>query len=94
MPAASQVEAAVRCSRQLAEGTVRAERLLETAIYGPDLNVLEQFYVELLGLEPGLSSSPRHSVVGAPHRRDPPYVRDVDEACVEHDARGRCRRSA
>jgi hypothetical protein len=31
---------------------MRAERLLETAIYGHDLTALEQFCVELLGLEP------------------------------------------
>jgi catechol 2,3-dioxygenase-like lactoylglutathione lyase family enzyme len=41
---------------------VRAERLLETAIYGQDLNLLERFYVELLGLEP-IARTPGRNVV-------------------------------
>jgi len=41
---------------------MRVERLLETAIYGPDLDALEQFYVELLGLEP-VARTPGRNVV-------------------------------
>jgi catechol 2,3-dioxygenase-like lactoylglutathione lyase family enzyme len=41
---------------------VRAERLLEAAIYGPDLDTLERFYVELLGLEP-IARTPGRNVV-------------------------------
>ena len=41
---------------------MRAERLLETAIYGPDLDTLERFYVDLLGLEP-VARTPGRNVV-------------------------------
>jgi len=41
---------------------MRVNRLLETAIYGPDLDALEQFYVELLGLEP-VARTPGRNVV-------------------------------
>ena len=42
---------------------MRAERLLETAIYGSDLDVLERFYVELLGLEPVARTAGRNVVL-------------------------------
>lgn len=41
---------------------MRAARLLETAIYGPDLEQLERFYVDLLGLEP-VARAPGRNVV-------------------------------
>ena len=41
---------------------MRVERLLETAVYGPDLDALEQFYVGLLGLEP-VARTPGRNVV-------------------------------
>jgi catechol 2,3-dioxygenase-like lactoylglutathione lyase family enzyme len=41
---------------------LRAERLLETAIYGPDLEALERFYVTVLGLEP-VARTPGRNVV-------------------------------
>ena len=31
---------------------MRVARILETCVYGPDLDALERFYVRLLGLEP------------------------------------------
>lgn len=42
---------------------MRVERLLETAIYGPDLESLERFYVELLGLEPVARTAGRNVVL-------------------------------
>lgn len=41
---------------------MRIERLLETAIYGQDLEALERFYVDLLGLEP-VARTPGRNVV-------------------------------
>lgn len=41
---------------------MRVERLLETAVYGPDLEALERFYVDLLGLEP-VAKTPGRNVV-------------------------------
>jgi catechol 2,3-dioxygenase-like lactoylglutathione lyase family enzyme len=41
---------------------VRVERLLETAVYGPDLLTLEAFYVQVLGLEP-VARTPGRNVV-------------------------------
>jgi catechol 2,3-dioxygenase-like lactoylglutathione lyase family enzyme len=48
---------------------VRVERLLETAIYGPDLEALERFYVELFGLEPVAHAGPATSCCAAARRR-------------------------
>ena len=42
---------------------MRAERLLETAIYGTDLDALERFYVDLLGLEPVARTAGRNVVL-------------------------------
>lgn len=42
---------------------MRAARLLETAIYGPDLESLERFYVDLLGLEPVARTTGRNVVL-------------------------------
>lgn len=42
---------------------MRIDRLLETAIYGPDLEALERFYVGLLGLEPVARTPGRNSVL-------------------------------
>ena len=39
------------------------DRLLETAIYGPDLEALERFYVDLLGLEVVARTPGRNSVL-------------------------------
>ena len=41
---------------------MRVERLLETAIYGSDLDALERFYVEIFGLEP-VARTPGRNVV-------------------------------
>jgi catechol 2,3-dioxygenase-like lactoylglutathione lyase family enzyme len=41
---------------------VKVDRLFETGIYGPDLEALERFYVELLGLEP-VARTPGRNIV-------------------------------
>jgi catechol 2,3-dioxygenase-like lactoylglutathione lyase family enzyme len=42
---------------------LRAEALLETAIYGTDIEALERFYIELLGLEPIARTAGRNAVL-------------------------------
>jgi len=46
-----------------ARRSVRAEALLETAIYGTDIEALERFYVELLGLERIAGTAGRNAVL-------------------------------
>ena len=41
---------------------MRIERLLEVAVYGPDLGILERFYVGVLGLEP-VARTPGRNIV-------------------------------
>ena len=42
---------------------LRADALLETAIYGTDIDALERFYIELLGLEPIARTAGRNAVL-------------------------------
>ncbi len=49
---------------------MRVARILETSIYGPDLDALERFYVDVLGLEPVARTPGRNVAL----RCDPPAV--------------------
>jgi catechol 2,3-dioxygenase-like lactoylglutathione lyase family enzyme len=46
-----------------ARRTVRTDALLETAIYGTDIEALERFYVELFGLESIAHTAGRNAVL-------------------------------